>query len=202
MGEQDENRARLRRALEEKGVSATPRADPFAPAGPRPWQWQDAFTPRGLSAAGREGARFFGDEVFAPVGRVFRDGANTVGRSFNEWNANRERRDMIDADLERRYMPQIRASNERTLATMRAEGDLRRREDALPEDYERSNAFLRGRLESVIHPWAEVEPNAYPQIGGNGRRLNPPGAPYQAPETLTDDELYAEYEALNRERPR
>lgn len=182
------HRAQLRAALPQ-GYQPPP-PSPFASA--RQWKWQDSFTPQGLAAAGGEGARFFGSKVFEPMARGARQTFAAAQDSFNEWNANREARDMRERDLAARYMPQIRAANARTEAVMAREGALRAREDALAGDYERSNAFHRERLDDTLYPWKYFEPRAYPRIEGQGRSLPAPGAPYAAPESMTDEEILAE----------
>lgn len=198
-----ERRARhleqLRTALP-ADFNAPPRPSPFASARQpqAPWTIGDSFTPRGLSAAAQEGARFFGDEVFRPATEAVNRGVGAVSRGVEQWNQNRMARDRAEADLSARYMPQIRAANAGTQAAMDEYAARSGRMEKRVGELTQGNAINRRSLEqNWQHPFMREEPNAYPALSsGPGRRLPPPGGDYRAPEHLSDDELLAELAAL------
>jgi hypothetical protein len=187
----EDNRARMRKALEERGFfqqqpdpmafAPVPRAAPMQPPPPRDddWTLEKAFRPETLRRVAENEGRFWGglakdvggalSRTFEPVGD-FMESAVERGRQMS--------------DVHHRYQPQIDAVNARTAA-------LRF------EEHQARNAG-RARLGALVDAQQAEMPAMRADLMD---RFSPPTVQHtmRAPQDMDDDELMAE---LERERAR
>jgi len=137
--------------------------------------WNPELAGRNLAGAAREGARFWGNTI-RPVAQGVQRAAGALAEGFDDWNANQAARTQMERDLERQYMPRIRAANNRTGAIIDQDRDLMRREDETVARFDRGNEYIQRRLDSA--------------------RMD--GMPVYAPHEMSDEELMAELAMLER----
>lgn len=193
----DENRARLQRALRNKGARAqpAPQRSGFAPVESGGWSVPNAFGFRNdgrfdpvmlgdnLSGAVREGARFWNEDL-APVRQAVGQGFQRVGDAFSQGASATldayarspfaSERDRAEMRLRDQYMPLIRDANQRT-------------ENAMNTLDARERATV-GRLDVLAGRARDMRGALVPE---DDFRDDPWTIP---PEMMTDEELLAELE--------